>query len=200
MSGKGYEIRHTLPGRLRLEIKGTCGLNSIGAKLERLPGVALVRINPVIKTLLICYDPQQIDQRTILRNIPALPPVLNHGFKSGMDVNKKDLFWSLLAGASLLVAHASRRTVTQAGAAGNGVHYLEYLAAGITGYAVLTHRDVVNCGNRSLHLDTLAGLFSILSLESDRALMGMFVTWLLNFIEIVFGWPQYNTKCATLTN
>lgn len=201
MSGKGYEIMHSLPGRLRLLINRNLDLNSIGARLEQLTGVTQVRINPVIRTLLICYDPQQNDLTTILTNISAQPGVLNNSPWINAGINRKDMFWSMLAGTSLLAAYSFRKKKASEGdISKSGGNYLEYLAAGITGYTVLTHRDVVSCGNKSLHLDTLAGLFSILSLEGNRALVGMFVTWLLNFIEIVFGWPKYSTKCATLIN
>lgn len=197
MSGKSYEVIHSLPGRIRLAVKRNLDLDMIGAGLEKLQGVSEVRINPVIRTVLIFYDPKLVNQEKMLSSIPAQPAVLNNTIWPGANIYRKDLFWSLLAGASLLAVYSSRRNNENASdVVKNSNNLLEYLAAGITGYAVLSHRDVVNCGNKSLHLDTLAGLFSILSLKGDRALLGMFITWFLNFIEIVFGWPRYSSSCG----
>lgn len=197
MNGKGYEIIHSLPGRIRLAVKKNLDLNMIRTGLEKLQGVSEVRINPVIRTVLVYYNTGLISQEKVLSSIPEQPALLKHSLWPGASVYRKDLYWSLLAGASLLAVYSLRRnSETMANPARNSYNILEYLAAGITGYAVLSHRDVVKCGNKSLHLDTLAGLFSILSLKGDRALLGIFVTWLLNFIEIVFGWPRYSLNCA----
>ncbi|RYD01569.1 hypothetical protein N752_28760 [Desulforamulus aquiferis] len=198
MSGKGYEIRHSLPGRLRLLITQNVELDNLGATLKVLPGVTQVGINHVLKTMLICYEPELVDQVAILNTIATQDKVNKSSLYPNPDINKKDLFWSLLAGASLLAAYGFRRSnESRVEEPDKRVNHLEYLAAGITGYTVLSHRDMVNCGNKSLHLDTWPA-FSASSPWNDRALMGMFVTWFLNFIEIVFGWPKYNNKCATL--
>lgn len=189
MIGRGYDILHLLPGRIRLQIHKGLDLEQVSLKVEKLSGVTGVIVNRTINTLLVHFNANVVSHTKILEGIN--PTGCRTG-KLSVDF-KKDILWSLLAGGSLLAAYIYRRSHVQANTGGSNL--LEYLAAGVTGYSVLTHRDIVTCGNKSLHLDTLAGLFSIFSLNSDKALMGMAITWLLNFLEIMFGWPKYSHKC-----
>ncbi|MEW6697588.1 MAG: hypothetical protein ACOY35_04895 [Bacillota bacterium] len=184
---KPYQVAHALPGRLRLLFNN--GLRQLGtadAILVKKPGILSVRYNPVIHSLLVYYDEKQLSRQEVLSFIEG-----HLGLKPGLQ-SRDNLFWPLLAGGALLLSYVYKRSSQGTNVSSS---FLDYLAAGITAYSVLTHRDSTQCGDKSMHLDTLAGLVSLFSLKSDGRSMGLFITWLLNFIEVMFGWPQYPNQC-----
>jgi Heavy metal associated domain 2 len=60
-----YKIVHHVPGRIRIEVPSLKGLSM--TELRRLsettvpPGIAGMRANPILGTLVITYDPAQIN-------------------------------------------------------------------------------------------------------------------------------------------
>lgn len=186
---KKYEVVHSIPGRIRLIIQDKNNAKgNIEAEFKKVPGIITVRYNPVIQSLLINYDHLLTNEPTIIQN-------LDKHLSPGISIRDNNLFWSLLAGGTILISYLYRKSSQKNDSSGS---FLDYLAAGITAYSVLSHRDKDNgnnCGDKSLHLDDMAGLVSLFSLKTDGRSMGLFITWLLNFIEIMFGWPQYSKQC-----
>ena len=67
-----YKVVHSLPGRVRLHIpilKQMDEYASIAELFESIKGVRRVRIEPIIQTMLIEYDPQESDKRIVIRNV-----------------------------------------------------------------------------------------------------------------------------------
>src|SRR5437764_145137 len=62
------QILHVLPGRLRVHLPGWSGngRHLLEARLCRLPGVRRAEANPLTRNLLLCFDPQQTTQETLL--------------------------------------------------------------------------------------------------------------------------------------
>jgi hypothetical protein len=188
MMANDYALVHSLPGRIRFMARHrqAPSVRNLGPGLAELPGVEQVRINPVINSLLIHYDPKQTDQAAILTYMADGTAGNAGGFRNKSVHGADDMFWSVLAGGMLLLSYFGR------------IHcppndyrkkYLDYLAAVAIGYSVMNHTGFRQYGNRTQHLDTLAGLISMFAIKGENAFLGMFVTWLFNFIEIMFGWP-----------
>lgn len=101
-----YEVIHSLSGRVRLMAKRKQALSVriLGTELTKLPGVEQVRINPVINSLLISYDPKQTNQAAILTCIANESAVAARGFRNTGVHSNDDMFWSILAGGVLLLS------------------------------------------------------------------------------------------------
>ena len=81
-----YRIVHHVPGRIRIEVPSIKGLHLKKlARLSAIPfpsGIEGVRPNPVTGSLLIKYDPEQINILTYLQEI-ALSSVLENKLMGG---------------------------------------------------------------------------------------------------------------------
>lgn len=69
---------HLLPGRLRMDVQGLLGNQSLAKKLagrlSSLPGVRTGRVNPVSGQVLVLFNPKQVSLQAILGQIVGLPP------------------------------------------------------------------------------------------------------------------------------
>ena len=190
MRSRAYEIVHAIPGRVRIVIAPQ--LSGIFAshlsQLETGNGINKVSWNPVTRSVLVEYTVAVLD-------LPGVLLVLDHifaemGYKVGGQNCRNDLFWSLLAGGAIALAFVLRRVSTP----NNGVaSVLETAAFGITAYSVVTHCGGQNSPSKAFHLDSIAGLVSVLNLGSNKAFAGFFMTWLFNFMEIV-GWVPLKNR------
>src|SRR4051794_35376483 len=70
------QILHAIPGRVRVSLPGWSGQGhrSIESGLSDVPGVRLVRANPVTGNVVIQFDPRKGKQESILAAVRALAP------------------------------------------------------------------------------------------------------------------------------
>lgn len=186
-----YRVVHSIPGRMRVELIGEQG--EFGASCEWLraqPSISAVTWNAITKTAVIEYK-QHVWKESEIRFV--LDTLLNkaaHGFSN--TTSKANLWFSLLAGGALIAGNALRRK-SQTSSTELGGRF-ELLAAALTAYSVLTHRNTCEGNARTLHPDSLAGLLSLCNVGSDRALPGLVITWILNFLEILAA--QLGKPCS----
>ena len=62
------EIVHALPGRVRVYLPSWSGggQRRIEQRLRRVPGVQRVQANSLTRNVLLCFDPQQVNEKTLL--------------------------------------------------------------------------------------------------------------------------------------
>jgi hypothetical protein len=164
-------------------------------RLAILSGITSVVGNPITRSVVIEYEIFKKQEADILLNLNGI--IYDMGYRAGGQNCQNQLFWSLTAGGALLLSFISRKIGVNQGL----VSLLEMTGFGITAYSVATHCDGQqnNVPSKAMHLDTITGLVSMLSIGSDkdRVFGGLFVTWLFNFLEII-GWlPITRWQCGS---
>lgn len=178
-----YEVRFSGTGRLRLGLDAAA--TPVVPHLRRLislsPGVQAVQWNEITRSLLILYDPACL---SFLQARGLADEILGGCGIHPVGVRKNELLWSVTAGAALVLSFVVRHAAPAWTALNQA---LEIAGFGMTAYSVMTHRGRLMGGPKSLHLDSILAMLSVFNLGSNRAFAGLFVTWLVNFLEIV-GW------------
>lgn len=183
-----YEIRYEGNGRLRLGIHKAS--HAVVSHVEKLfgmiPGIEDVSWNELSGSLLILYDAYSFSSpqmRGIADEVLGTCGIHPAGSRN------RELLWSLAAGVTIVISLLLRKAVPEPSFLVQG---LEMVGFGMTAYSVITHRGRMLGGPKSLHLDSILAMLSIFNLGSAKALVGLFLTWLVNFLEIV-GWkPIYS--------
>ncbi|WP_378951742.1 hypothetical protein [Pelosinus sp. sgz500959] len=190
MTSRAYEIVHVIPGRVRIvvapHLAGVFATHL--TRLEACTDIRRVTWNGITRSLLIEYSVDKMELSSILAVLDQIFAAM--GYTVGGRDCRNDLFWSLLAGGTIALAFILRRVAPNNGV----VTLLETAAFGITGYSVMTHCGGQNSPSRNLHLDSIAGLVSVLNRGSNKAFAGLFMTWLFNFMEIVGVLPLHNKQ------
>ena len=183
-----YKVVHSIPGRVRLHIPILQQMDeyaSIAELFESIKGVRYVRIEPIIQTMLIEYDPQEIEKQVVLRNVGLFFNQISEDMGFVMDHSgnlRGDLLKSFVSGALLLVAFMRKNGSMRP-------DVFDYLVVISTSYTVLSHGE-----NRLGHPDVLTGIISMVSLGAQNILKVSFVTWLVNLIEVVSDIMKENNK------
>jgi hypothetical protein len=169
-------------------------LEEIVKRLAIFSGITSVGGNPITRSVVIEYENVKKQESEILLNLNGI--IYDRGYRTGGQNCQNQLFWSLTAGGALLLSFISRKIGVNQGL----VSLLEMTGFGITAYSVATHCDGQqnNVPSKAMHLDTITGLVSMLSIGSDkdRVFGGLFLTWLFNFLEII-GWlPITRRQCG----
>ncbi|MGN1400797.1 MAG: HMA2 domain-containing protein [Bacillus sp. (in: firmicutes)] len=173
-----YKIVHSIPGRIRLIIPSLSSTNE-HSTIEKLflsvTGINRVRIEPIIQSMVIEYDPLRTDLSHLLEFVVLFSPRVQETqvplFSPKGDL-QKDLLRSVVTGILLLIAFL-RKTVKHRPDA------FDYLVVISTSYTVLSHGE-----NKLRHPDVITGLISMLSLGSQNILQVAMVTWAVNMIEV----------------
>lgn len=183
-----YKVVHSIPGRVRLHIPILRQMDeyaSITELFESIKGVRSVKIEPIIQTMLIEYDPQEINKRVVLRNVGLFFNQISEDIGFMMDPKgnfRGDLLKSFVSGALLLVAFLRKNGSMRP-------DVFDYLVVISTSYTVLSHGE-----NRLGHPDVLTGIISMVSLGAQNILKISFVTWLVNLIEVLSDIMKENNK------
>ncbi|MDQ0257285.1 hypothetical protein J2S74_004743 [Evansella vedderi] len=188
-----FAIMHDIPGRLRIIIP-PLGDNKDYEKMEEmfasLSGVKKVRIEPIIRSMLIEYDLELMERKVLLGYISLFfektwcDPIDNLMGKVTPSI-RKDLFRSVISGFLLLLAF-TRKSVRPR------PDIIDYAVVISTGYTVLSHG---NQGQNKLgHPDIITGIITMLSLGTQNILQVSFVTWAVNLFEIFYD--MYRTKAV----
>ncbi|MCD8509884.1 MAG: hypothetical protein LRY73_08470 [Bacillus sp. (in: Bacteria)] len=155
-----------------------------------LNGVKKVRIEPIIQSMLIEYEEETIERKTLIQYVSIffeniyIDPINNFMGKVTPSV-RKDLFRSIISGALLLLAF-TRKSVRPR------PDIIDYAVVISTGYTVLSHG---NQGQSKLgHPDIITGIITMLSLGTQNILQVSLVTWFVNLFEILHD--MYRTKAV----
>lgn len=176
-----FYLLHDIPGRLRLHIPVLENQNykEIQSIFSSLKGIEQVRIQPIIQTMLIRYNSDEISRNHLLRCVSLFfyrqPFDLLDRFMGHVKPNvRRGVIRSLIAGGLLLAAYLQKSPF-------NHPTVLTYCAVIATGYTVLSH----GTKNKLHHPDILTGIFSLGSLGPANILHGALVTWAVNVLELV---------------
>lgn len=190
MRSRAYEVVHMISGRVRIVVAphlATAFATHL-AQLETCSFIKKVAWNGITRSLVIEYNADTREVTQVLLVVDQIFATM--GYRVGGQNCQQDLLWSLLAGGAIGLAFVARRVAPSSGIAS----ILEIAAFGITGYSVMTHCSGQNNPSRKLHLDSIAGLISVLNTGSNKAFAGLFMTWLFNFMEIVGLIPLANRQ------
>ncbi|MGE8205666.1 HMA2 domain-containing protein [Heyndrickxia sp. NPDC080065] len=183
-----FYILHDIPGRIRLQIPALIDQTSyqdIENMFSSIKGIQFVRIQPIIHTMLIEYNSEELSRNNILRYVSIFFHRASFDPFDPIMVNIKprlrnDLFRSLVTGVLLLVAYM-RRTK------GSTPDVLDYISVISTGYTVISHGT-----NRLSHPDVLTGIISLISLGASNMLQVSIVTWAVNALELLYDLRRNN--------
>jgi hypothetical protein len=179
MEGK-YIIVHDIPGRIRLIIPAL-GERKDSKEIEHffssLKGIARVRVEPIIDSMLLEYDVQTLQRNVLLKYISIFFKQISYDPLDDLLVHvkptiRRDLFRSVLSGVLLLIAY-SRKTINPR------PDMLDYIATISTAYTVLSHGT-----NKLGHPDVIAGIISMFSLGTNKILQVSAITWVVNLVEL----------------
>lgn len=135
-----------------------------------------MRVEPIIKTVLIKYDATKRRVTDILQYLTMFFPQSNQEpsmqLFSTREGIKKDIWRSILSGSLLLIAFLRKNIKAHP-------DMFDYLAVISTSYTVLSHGE-----NKLRHPDVLTGLISIVSLGSHNILQLALATWIVNLVEV----------------
>jgi hypothetical protein len=144
--------------------------------LQSIRGIDEVRVEPIIKTVLIKYDAKKRRVTDILQYLTMFFPQSNQEpsmqLFSTREGIKKDIWRSILSGSLLLIAFLRKNIKAHP-------DMFDYLAVISTSYTVLSHGE-----NKLRHPDVLTGLISIVSLGSHNILQLALATWIVNLVEV----------------
>ena len=173
------KILHSIPGRIRLSIPALARISqpsAIKGVLQSIKGIEEVRVEPIIKTILIYYDTTKRRVTDILQYLTMFFPQTNQEpslqLFSTREGIKKDIWRSILSGSLLLIALLRKNIKAHP-------DMFDYLAVISTSYTVLSHGE-----NKLRHPDVLTGLISIVSLGSHNILQLALATWIVNLVEV----------------
>ena len=173
------KILHSIPGRIRLSIPALSRISqpsAIKGVLQSIRGIDEVRVEPIIKTVLIKYDAKKRRVTDILQYLTMFFPQSNQEpsmqLFSKREGIKKDIWRSILSGSLLLIAFLRKNIKAHP-------DMFDYLAVISTSYTVLSHGE-----NKLRHPDVLTGLISIVSLGSHNILQLALATWIVNLVEV----------------
>lgn len=144
--------------------------------MQSISGIKEVRVEPIIKTVLIKYDATKRRVTDILQYLTMFFPQANQEpsmqLFSTREGIKKDIWRSILSGSLLLIAFLRKNIKAHP-------DMFDYLAVISTSYTVLSHGE-----NKLRHPDVLTGLISIVSLGSHNILQLALATWIVNLVEV----------------
>lgn len=144
--------------------------------MQSISGIKEVRVEPIIKTVLIKYDAKKRRVTDILQYLTMFFPQSNQEpsmqLFSTREGIKKDIWRSILSGSLLLIAFLRKNIKAHP-------DMFDYLAVISTSYTVLSHGE-----NKLRHPDVLTGLISIVSLGSHNILQLALATWIVNLVEV----------------
>ena len=190
MRGRAYEIVHVIPGRVRIVVASPLA-TVFGTYLPQLATSSFIKSvvwNEITRSVVIEYIPERGELSGVLLVVDQIFKAM--GYQVGGKDCRHDLFWSVLAGGTIAVAFVLRRLAPSSGVAS----IAEAAAFAITGYSVMTHCSGQHSPSRKLHLDSIAGLVSVLNRGSNKVFPGLFMTWLFNFMEIIGVIPLANSQ------
>lgn len=142
---------------------------------ESIKGISQVRIEPIIHTMVIHYDKNELNHKHVLRYVSLFFQQFHLESRPIMpkrDDLRSELIRSFVSGV-LLLATFLRKNVP------HRPDLFDYLVVISTSYTVLSHGE-----NKLSHPDIITGIFSMVSLGTQNILQVAFFTWIVNLIEV----------------
>ncbi|MCA0982861.1 hypothetical protein LCL89_02250 [Halobacillus yeomjeoni] len=176
-----FSIVHDIPGRLRLIVPALIDKREHGQindMFSSMHGIDHVRIEPVIQSMTIIYNGDQINKKVILRFVGLFFKQTRFDPLDNLMVNiapaqRKDFLRSLFTGFLILIAYLRKTKVQIPGV-------LDYAVVISTAYTVLSHGE-----NKLRHPDVITGIVSMLSIGTGNILHVAMVTWAVNVLELL---------------
>ena len=150
-------------------------------------GIEKVKIEPIIKTMVILYNTEKISKETIFQYMNLFfqkktwNPVQSMVYSTpGL---RKAIIRSAVTGLLLLGAAIKKRYTSK-------IDVFDYLVVISTAHTVLSHGGE----DRYKHPDILTGIISLFSLGASNLLNVCMVTWAVNVLEILHDIKRTNQR------
>ena len=185
-----YTVLHDIPGRLRIQIpllRNDSSLKEIEAFYCAVTGIEKVKIEPIIRTMIIMYNTEKISKEKICQYIILFfqkrtwDPV--RSIVHSTPGIRKSIIRSVVTGLLLLGAVIKKRYT-------NKINAFDYLVVISTAHTVLSHGGE----DRYKHPDILTGIISLFSLGVSNLLNVCMVTWAVNVLEILHDIKRTNQR------
>jgi hypothetical protein len=163
-------------------------VKEIEALYSTVTGIENVKIEPIIKTMVISYNTEKISKEKILQYISLffqgktwdpVQPIMSH---STLGI-RKAIIRSVITGLLLLGAVIKKRYTSK-------IDVFDYLVVISTAHTVLSHGGE----DRFKHPDILTGIISLFSLGANNLLNVCMVTWAVNVLEILHDIKKTNQR------
>lgn len=175
-----FNIVHDIPGRIRLIIPALIDKkehDQITQLFSAIKGIEGVRIEPLIQSMVISYNPILMTKKLVLRFVSLFFKQTRFDPLDDFMVTisptlRKNFLRSLVTGFLLLLAYLRKSSMHAPG-------FLDYAVVISTAYTVLSHGQ-----NKLRHPDVITGIVSMLSLGTGNILHVAALTWAVNILEL----------------
>ena len=169
-------------------LRNHSSVKEIEAFYSTVTGIEHVKIEPIIKTMVISYNTEKISKEKIFQYIilffqeKTWDPVQSIMGHSTLGI-RKAIIRSVVTGLLLLGAVIKKGYT-------NKINAFDYLVVISTAHTVLSHGGE----DRFKHPDILTGIISLFSLGASNLLNVCMVTWAVNVLEILHDIKQTNQR------
>lgn len=193
---KDIIIRHDIRGRMRLKIrslKNKEAASNVTASLQRLDGLLWVRANPACASLVLGYNPEDIQRRALLERVSAAvgaPPPVQSTAPCGAKTKEKRpvrrAFRRFAAITAVLGAAVFRSSVL-------GLAVGQTLAsplgvAGLIFSAPLVRSGIRKLKSGRLSLDGFLAAGAVAAITAGEALTAFEILWINSGSELLTAW------------
>ena len=169
-------------------LRNHSSVKEIEAFYSTVTGIENVKIEPIIKTMVIMYNTEKISKEKIIQYIilffqeKTWDPVQSIMSHSTPGI-RKAIIRSVVTGLLLLGAVIKKRYTSK-------IDVFDYLVVISTAHTVLSHGGE----DRFKHPDILTGIISLFSLGASNLLNVCMVTWAVNVLEILHDIKRTNQR------
>jgi heavy metal translocating P-type ATPase len=199
------EIVHSLPGRIRVRIKGLQDNKKLARSIERTfrinPQVGGIKANSVTGKALIIFDPNHVTEKELLKELTrsiqyicekirlrmeTVPKAAEEGREMKVyepeDLPLRTQYTQVIGTGIVLVFLLLKRILwgKSAGAASSFVHTVAAVTTIITGYPILRSGVDHLLVKKKLNNDFLISAATVVSLLMKESITGLVVVWLVN--------------------
>lgn len=168
-------------------LRNDSSLKEIEAFYSAVTGIEKVKIEPIIRTMVIMYNTEKISKAEIFQYITLFfqkrtwDPV--QSIVHSTPGIRKAIIRSVVTGLLLLGAVIKKRYTSK-------IDVFDYLVVISTAHTVLSHGEE----DRFKHPDILTGIISLFSLGVSNLLHVCIVTWAVNVLEILHDIKRTNQR------
>lgn len=199
------EIVHSLPGRIRVKVKGLQDNKKLARSIERTfrinPEVGSIKANSVTGKALIVFDPYSISEKELLQEFASsikyisekIRPEKEPGHHSGGQSQQMNVYepedlplrtqYTQVIGTAIVLLFLVLKRVfwgKSAMAGSSLIHTVAALTTIITGYPILRSGVDHLLVKKKLNNDFLISAATVVSLLMKESITGLVVVWLVN--------------------
>ncbi len=195
MSNAEITVVHALKNRIRLHFnEPPIHADNLVKPVLALSGVVSCSYSEITRNILIFYNSKDITLLTVLKEI--VNTLASQYCMRSVSVRVRDTFQfsklSLLAIMSITGSYLARFSGVMPLKNGHPVKYFEYIAAAITGVAVLEHAAIEINKTGIFDPEAFSVLYLVNQIKGKQPVKGAFWTWVASFGRHLFPVVQTN--------